>query len=90
MEIVWSEQALGDVEEIGDYIAKDFPQRAVDFIDELLESVSKLENYPESGSIVTENPIFRQVVHEGYRIIYQFRNEKVSIVTILGPGQMYR
>ena len=90
MEIVWSKQALVDIEEIGDFIAKDSPAKAVAFIDHLIDSVERLENFPESGPIVPENPIFRQIVHDGYRVIYHLSLKRISIVTVLGPGQLYR
>ena len=89
MEIIWSPEALDDVESIGDFIAKDNPTRAISFVEELITSVERLMEFPESGNIVEENPIFRQVVHDGYRIIYQLRVTKILIVTVLSPGKSY-
>lgn len=88
MEIVWSPQSLKDIEEIGDFIAQDNPNRAITFVDELLNSVERLERFPESGSFVEENPVFRQVIYESYKLIYQHRNDKILIVTVLGPGRV--
>ena len=68
MEIVWSPLSLQDVEEIGDYISKDSKETAVAFVEELIMSVERLIEYPESGSLVQENPVFRQVVFKKYRI----------------------
>ena len=87
MEVVWSPQSLTDIENIGDYIAKDSPTRACKFVDELIISVERLIEYPESGKICEENSIFRQVTHEGYRLIYQIRVSKILIITVLSPGQ---
>ena len=84
MEIVWSPQSI---EEIGDFIAKDNPVRAVSFVDELISSVENLSEYPESGLLVEKNPILRQIVHYGYRIIYQLRFGKILIITVLEPGR---
>ena len=89
MEIIWSPQSLVDIEEIGDFIAKDNRERACSFIDELIESVDRLNDYPESGQICEENSIFRQVVHQGHRLIYQIRIEKIFIITVLGPGKNF-
>lgn len=88
MEIIWSPQSLEDIEDIGDFIAEDNPTRAVSFVDGIVSSVDRLLSFPESGPIVEENPVFRQIVYEGYRIIYQFRSEKILIVTVLGPGRL--
>lgn len=89
MEIIWSLQSLQDIESIGDFIAKNNPSRAVAFVDELIASVERLIDFPESGSIVEENPIFRQIVYNGYRLIYQLRVRKILIITVLGPGRLY-
>ncbi len=88
MEIVWSPQSIEDIEHIGDFIAKDNPQKAVTFVDELIDSVERLRKFPESGKFVEENPIFRQVIHQRYRLIYQVRSNKIFIITVLGPGQI--
>ena len=90
MEIIWSPQSLEDIEEVGEFIAADNPLRAISFVDELISSVERLSKFPESGSIVEENPVFRQIVYEGYRIIYQFRSERILIVTVLGPGRLLK
>ena len=87
MEIIWSPRARLKLEEIGDYIAKDAPDRASAFEDKLIDSVSRLKDFPKSGSIVPENESFRQVILQGYRIIYRIRGTSVDIVTIISPGQ---
>ena len=89
MEIIWSLQSIQDIESIGDFIAKNNPSRAVGFVDELIASVERLIDFPESGSIVEENPIFRQIVYNGYRLIYQLRVRKILIITVLGTGRLY-
>ena len=87
MEIIWSPQSINDLEQIGDYIAEDAPERAINFIDELIDSVERLVDFPESGSIVQESPIFRQIIKDKYRLIYQLRVNRILIITVLGPGQ---
>ena len=90
MEIIWSPLSINDIEEIGDFIAEDSPERAISFVDELISSVERLSHFPESGQITNEHPIFRQVVHQNYRIIYQLRSEKILIITVLEPGQILK
>ena len=89
MEIIWAPQAIEDIENIGDYIAEDNPTRAVSFIDELILSVDRLLKFPESGPIIEENPVFRHIVHQKYRIIYQLRIKKILVVTVLSPGRNF-
>jgi len=86
MEITWSESSLARLEEIGRFIAQDSPTRALAFIDALIESVDRLRDFPFSGGLVPENPAFRQVVVEGYRMIYRHKEKAVEIVTVISPG----
>jgi len=90
MEIIWSPQSIADIEEIGDFIAEDNPARAVSFVDELIESVERLVEFPESGQICEENYLFRQLVFESYRLIYQLRTKKIFVICVLGPGQNFK
>ena len=87
MEITWSPQSLEDLNEIGDFIAEDSPENAALFIDKIINSVERLVEFPESGQIIEENPMFRHLVYQGYRLIYQLRTEQVLIITVLAPGR---
>lgn len=85
--VYWTEHALKAVESIGDYIAKDAPERAIEFTDRLLDSTSRLEQFPLSGSICPEDASCRQVVLDGYRVIYEATERGVEILTVIAPGQ---
>ena len=87
MEVIWSPRAELRLIEIADYIASNNPERAREFVLRLLHSVDHLIEFPESGSLVPENGGFRQVVLQGYRIIYRIRLVRVEIVTVISPGQ---
>lgn len=85
--VYWTETALKAVELIGDYIAQDAPESAIEFTNRLLESTSRLEDFPMSGSICTEDASCRQVVVVGYRVIYESTQRGVEVLTVLGPGR---
>jgi toxin ParE1/3/4 len=87
MEIIWSPLAPDKIEQIGDFLAKDAPERAGAFIDRLVDSVERLRKFPLSGQITRENPAFRQVVVQGYRLVYQVQEEAIEIVTVIAPKQ---
>jgi addiction module RelE/StbE family toxin len=87
MEIIWSETALHRVSDIGTYIASDSPSRASQFVDQLLASVGRLSKFPYSGPLTPENPAFRQIVFQKYRLIYRITAKGVEIVTVISPGQ---
>ena len=93
MEVIWSPRAEFRLVEITDYIAVSNPERAREFVLRLLHSVDHLKEFAESGSLVPENGAFRQVILQGYRIIYRIQTrervqlERVEIVTVISPGQ---
>jgi addiction module RelE/StbE family toxin len=87
VKVYWTETALKAVEAIGDYIAKDAPERAIEFTDRLLESTSRLTKFPLSGSLCAEDSSCRQVIVGGYRVIYEITASGVEVLTVITPGQ---
>ncbi len=85
--IIWTATALDALEAIGLYIAQDAPERAVTFTDTLYDSTLQLEEFPLSGGLCPEDPACRQIVVEGYRIIYEISQKQVEVLTIISPGQ---
>lgn len=88
MRIIWSPNSLKQLENIGDYIAIDSPGNARKFIDKLIESVERLKEFPLSGSNVKESPNLKQVLVQGYGIIYRPRDLKIEIIAVLTPFQL--
>jgi addiction module RelE/StbE family toxin len=86
--IIWSPNSLKQLENIGDYIAIDSPGNARKFIDKLIESVERLKQFPLSGSNVPESPNLKQVLVQGYRIIYRPRDLAIEIIAVLSPFQL--
>lgn len=84
MKVIWSEQALLDVEHIRDYIAQDSPAYAQPFIERLLHATRNLPDFPQSGRPMPEanSPSIREVIHQGYRIIYRLRPDTIEIVMV--------
>ena len=72
-EIVWTESALNDLDDIGEYIAKDSVRYAELTVATLFESPDILETHPLAGKMVPElqNEAIRQLIIGSYRIIYQ-------------------
>lgn len=87
IKLIWSPQSLIKIEHIGDYIAKDSPERARSFVDRLVEATERLREFPLSGPVVRESPAFRQLVVQGYRIVYRVQVKAVEIVTVIAPKE---
>jgi len=86
MLVRWSEPALEDMEGIRDYIAKDSTFYAQQFIERIFDAAKNLEKFPELGRTVpeaeeTEN--VRELIFQGYRIIYLHRSDHVYIIAVM-------
>ncbi|WP_457673734.1 type II toxin-antitoxin system RelE/ParE family toxin [Thiolapillus sp.] len=84
--IAWSHRARTDIRDLKAYIAKDSPYYARRFIERIIASVEKLEDFPKIGRPVPEakgRENVRELIYQGYRIIYLTRPEKVFIVTVI-------
>jgi plasmid stabilization system protein ParE len=71
--IVWTLQAVEDVEAIRDYVARDSVHSAQLLASRLILSVERLAQFPDSGRIVPEvgDETIREVVLGNYRIVYR-------------------
>jgi plasmid stabilization system protein ParE len=54
VKIVWSENALQDIEQISEFIRKDSSDRAALFVSRLIDATEKLSQYPNSGRVIPE------------------------------------
>ena len=83
-QVRWTPQAADDLDAIAEFIARDSPYFAGLFIADILQSVNRLVDFPESGRIVPEigNRSIREVILGSYRIIYRLRSEAVEVLTV--------
>ena len=91
MKIEWSEVAFEDLLSIHDYIAKDAPLYAHQFIEKIMMSVEKLADFPNIGRQVPEadNPDIRELIFQSYRIMYQIdkAEERILVITVVHGSQ---
>jgi toxin ParE1/3/4 len=84
IKIIVSPEAEADLEEIGDYIAQDNPQRAVTCIDEIrshFEAISRMPlAYAERPEI---DPGVRACVQGSYVIFFYATDKTVEIARVL-------
>jgi addiction module RelE/StbE family toxin len=89
VKLEWSPLALDRVSEIAPYIAKDNPDAAERWVNELFDAVERLADFPESGRIVPEVGVrrIRELVFGAYRVIYSIK-DKVVILTVRRGSQL--
>ncbi|MEK6815230.1 MAG: type II toxin-antitoxin system RelE/ParE family toxin [Nitrospirota bacterium] len=85
MKVIWSRRALLDVEHIRDYIAQDSPAYAQPFVERLLHATRHLPQFPHSARAMPEadNIRIREVIYQGYRIIYRLCSDAIEIVMVV-------
>lgn len=86
-EIVWSERAIKDLENIGEYIAKDSIRYAELVVQKLFNRPQHLVNAPYLGRIVPEfeSENIRELIEGSYRIVYLVSpdaNQPIEIITV--------
>jgi toxin ParE1/3/4 len=83
-QVVWSEQALDQLEDACRFIARGSPRYAAIFAQRAIRAVAQLEQFPQSGRIVPElgNRSIREVVVQSYRIMYRVAGDRVQILFV--------
>lgn len=91
MKVVLTAEALGDLEQIGDYIARDSPVRARTFVAELMTAARRIGEIPQGFPLVPryESHGVRRRVHRAYLIFYRVEADRVSILHILHGARDY-
>jgi addiction module RelE/StbE family toxin len=80
--IIFSPQAIADLESAVRFIAGENPEAAVHVGNALIDRVAMLESFPLLGSPYAKRPGVRKLVSRPYLIFYRFR-ERENIVDIL-------
>lgn len=84
MQCVFSPLAEQDLEEIGDYIARDNPDRALSFIREIRGQCAKITHNPRAAPLRPElGTGIRMVSFWRYLIFYTFDSDLIRIERIL-------
>lgn len=90
-ELIWSPQALRDLEGIRAYIALDSPPYADLIVRGGVASVERLKAFPESGRIVPERnaPDICEVVVGRYRVVYRRKAATAEIATVFRGSKQF-
>lgn len=88
-EIVWTDDALQDLSDIGSYIALDSPKAAQSVVRRIVETIAALAFHPKLGR-VGRDPATRELVVTGtpYIAVYRLR-ERIEIITIFHAARKW-
>lgn len=91
MNLRFTEAAETQLEEIGDYIAQDNPERAITFIQDMRERCRSLSAFPSRFPLVErfEQNGIRKFAHGNYLIFFRIEGTTVVIVHVLHAARDY-
>ncbi|MHB8930545.1 MAG: type II toxin-antitoxin system RelE/ParE family toxin [Melioribacteraceae bacterium] len=92
MKIFWTKEALLRLQEIEEYISRDNPIVALEFVDKLISVAETIIDNPEKGRIVPELSLenIRELLHRNYRIVYLVKKNSVDILTVFEGHQLLK
>lgn len=83
--VVWSQEALDDINSIAEYISRDSIYHAQHVVESLFELSDNLLDQPEAGRIVPElhDPHVRERFIYSYRLIYELKDNDINILGVI-------
>lgn len=87
--LVWSPEAIEDVERIAGYIERDSPWYATAVVTRIVETAEAIPEYPEIGRIVPEidDPSIRERLVHRYRVIYRLAGDRAVVAAVIHGRQ---
>ena len=79
-----SPSAIADLDEIGEYIARDNPDRAATFVEELEDACRRIADSPQAYPLRSDlAPDVRMAVHIYYLIFYRVLPNEIRVERVL-------
>ena len=83
--VVWSYEAVSDLESLAEYIARDSSFYASSFVREIRDASRSLAKFSERGRVVPElsNSKIRELFIKDYRLVYGIETGRVFILGLI-------
>ena len=80
-QIIWTEPALLDLNEIAEYIALDKPGAASHLVQTVFSKTERLEEFPESGRKLPElkKSRYKEIIVDPCRVFYRIEKDKDKV-----------
>src|SRR4051812_42393859 len=90
--VIWAPAALSDLKSISDYISRDSIAHADAVIEQILDSVDRLQDFPRLGRIVPEFEIdtMREVIVYSYRVLYEIERDAINVAAVIHGARLLR
>ena len=85
VELVWSPEAVEDIEAIASYVERDSPWYAKAVVSRIMETAHAIPAHPRVGRMVPEagRDDVRERFIYSYRLIYRIEANRVTIVAVI-------
>lgn len=89
-QIIWTEPALYELDEIADYISLENADAARKLVRRVYDSVGKLQNHTQIGKLIDDldTTIYRKLYVSPCQIFYRVEETKVFIIHIIRDEQL--
>ena len=83
--LIWSSEALDDIDRIAEYIARDSLHHAQQVVERLFNLADDLPVNPKLGRIVPEltDPNVRERFLYSYRLIYELSDSAIHVLAVI-------
>lgn len=83
--IVWSQEAIEDIDAIAEYISRDSPYHAQRVVEMLYELGDGIAAHPQAGRVVPElsNAQIRERFVYSYRVLYEISDAQIDILAVI-------
>ena len=89
--VVWSPEAIEDVESIAEYIGRDSLVYSQAVVMKVLETTQNIKEFPLAGRVVPEleDTKVRERFVYSYRLIYRIKNQTILIVAVIHGKRLF-
>ncbi len=91
-QILFHPIAKDDLKEIYEYYSRISLQYANSFLDDILDRIEDLKQFPKIGKIYNENTKYRQLIYQNYRVLYLLEEQehKITIMMVIHCARRIR
>jgi toxin ParE1/3/4 len=91
-QIIWTDSALDDVNEIAEYIALENSLAAKNLVKNIFNSVRRLKDFPRSGRLPPEfdDSRYLEVIVGPCRIFYRYDDNRIFILYVMRSERALR
>ena len=90
MKVCWTDNSIGHLLGIYEYIARNSPVYAKRVVDRITRRSEQIAEFPLSGRKVPEYKTedIREIIEKPYRIIYRIKSDQIDILAVIHGAKL--